>query len=91
MELYFTQIITIIDTILADLFLSPESSRLAKMANFLSPEVIVLTKLSHDTKIMIVTKFQTSQSSLSVPLEIAQRSSLSAPIELLGGRMSMAR
>ena len=86
MELYFTQIITIIDTILADIFLSPESSRLAKIANFLSLEVLQLTKLSHDTMVMIVTK--TSQSSLSVPLEIAQRSSQSAPIALLGSRMS---
>ena len=89
MELYFTQIITIIDTILGDIFLSPESSqsRLAKIASS-TPEVILLTKRSHDAMIMIVTKFQTSQSSLSVPLEIAQRSSQSAPIALLGSRMS---
>ena len=89
MELYFTQIITIIDTILGDIFLSPESSqsRLAKIASS-TPEVILLTKRSHDAMIMIVTKFQTSQSSLSVPLEIAQRSSQSAPTTLLGSRMS---
>ena len=100
MELYFTQIITIIDTILGDIFLSPESSRLAKIANFLSPEVLQLTKLSNDTMVMIVTKTQSSlsvpleiaqRSSLSVPLEIAQRSSQSAPIALLGSRMSAPR
>jgi len=86
MELYFTQIITIIDTILFDIFLSPESSQLANIAKFLNPEVRQLTKLSHDTMGMIIKK--TSQSSLSVPLEIAQRSSQSAPIALLGSRMS---
>ena len=91
MELYFTQIITIIDANLSGNFLSPKSSRLAKIANFLSPEVMQLKKLSHDIMIKVVTKFKTSQSSLSVPLEIAQRSSQSAPIELLGGRMSVAR
>ena len=100
MELYFTQIITIIDTILGDIFLSPESSRLAKIANFLRPEVLQLIKLSHDTMVMIVTKTQSSlsvpleiaqRSSLSVPLEIAQRSSQSAPIALLGSRMSAPR
>ena len=89
MELYFTQIITIIDTILGDIFLSPESSRLTKIVNFLSPEVLRLAKLSNDTMVMIVTK--TTQSSLSVPLEIAQRSSQSAPIALLGSSMSAAR
>ena len=87
MELYFTQIITIIDANLSGNLLSPESTRLAKIAS-LSPEVLLSTKLSHDTMIMIVTKFQTSQSSLSVPLEIAQRSSQSAPTTLLGSRMS---
>ena len=79
MELYFTQIITIIDAILSDIFLTPESAS----ELFSNPEVQQLAKLSHDTMVMIVTK---TQSSLSVPLEIAQRSSQSAPIALLGSR-----